>query len=97
MSRSLDSDETRAAVGLPPLLFMFTLDQVCAMLQVEMKTLMRDHLWYTGITPGIPMRRQMKAVNIGEHDAPVWRVSQREFVVWAKRQGFKVSDYARFS
>jgi len=96
-NKSLDSDEGRAEVGLPPLLFLFTLEQICSMIQVEMKPLMRNHLWYTGVTPGFPMRRQMRAVNIGEHDTPIWRVTHRDFVAWAKRQGFKVSDYANTS
>jgi hypothetical protein len=94
---SLDSDEERGRIGLPPLLFLFTLEQICSMIQVDMTSLMRNHLWYTGVTPGMPMRRQMRAVNVGEHKEPIWRVSQRDFVSWAKRQGFKVSDYANYS
>jgi len=80
-------------IGLPPVIFMFTLDQIASMLNIEEMTLRTSYLYFNGRTTGLRKRSHMMAINIGENDAkPDWRVSHQEFVKWLKRHGFRTNQ-----
>jgi hypothetical protein len=84
-----------AIVGLPQVVFLFTVDQIAAMLNVEVNTVMTRYLYLVGRHTALKTRNQMTAINIAPDptkDRPDWRVSHREFCAWAKRAGFRLGD-----
>lgn len=77
-------------VGLPPIIFLFTLDQVAGMLNIQEQTLRQKYLYYRGRSSGRPQRHHMEAVNISPSDEKSdWRVSMKEFVKWCRKMGFR--------
>lgn len=96
INSDLDSDDARHAIGLPPLLFTFTVDQIASMLSVDEKRVRTHYLFYQGRSVGRQDPRQMKAVNISLHDKlPEWRIAQREFVRYCRKVGFSGHDLSR--
>lgn len=84
-------------VGMPPVLFLFTLDQIATQLNIEQDSLMRTYLYYEGRSRGIMQRHMMRTVNIApEEQDPDWRVTAREYVRWLKRMGFRTYDITTF-
>lgn len=93
---SNDSEKERKVVGLPPIIFMFTLDQLSAMLGVDEKMLKANYLYYAHRSVGIQRADDMYAVNVAPPEMPAeWRVSQKEFVRWCKKKGFRAYDVSR--
>jgi len=81
------------SLGLPVRSFLFTLDQVGEMLQVDESKLRERYVFYTNRHVGSPPKDKMRAVNIapvGTH--PQWRIAEREFVRWLRYKGFRVYD-----
>lgn len=96
MSRSADSDEARREVGLPPLVFTFTLDQIAAMLSVAETDLKKHYLYYAHRSVGVQSPDQMYAVNVAPATEPAqWRVSQKEFARFVRRKGFRLYDITK--
>lgn len=86
-SRSLDS------VGLPPMVFFWTIDQIASMLNISEETVRLKYLFYSGRSTGIKKRHHMQAINIApEDESAEWRVSAREFVMFLKRMGLKTYE-----
>lgn len=83
--------KSTASVGLPPVIFLYTLDQIASMLNISEDSVRSRYLYYVGRTPGTKKRHHMEAVNISppEENAD-WRVSMNEFIRWLKRMGFKI-------
>lgn len=80
-------------VGLPPIVFLFTTDQIAAMLNVGEDTVMMTYLYYAGRSSGMKKSHQMDTINIAPEDAkPEWRVTMREFLNWCKRRNIKVNQ-----
>lgn len=82
-------------VGMPLRPFLWTLDQIAVMLNVEEKTIRhgRGYLYYEGRSTGVRARDLMTARNIAPADQrPDWRVAEREFLRWLKVKGFKVYE-----
>ena len=93
MPDSLDSAKVRKEVGLPPLIFLFTMDQIAGMLGIDETQLKMKHIYFSGRSSGKLQRHQMYAVNISPEGQPaVWRVSQREFVRYLRAVGFRGYD-----
>lgn len=83
-------------VGLPLRPFLYTLDQLATILNVQTKTLREDYIHFEGRSIGNPDRHVLVARNIAPPDqAPVWRVTERELVRWLKLKGFKYYDTGR--
>lgn len=83
-------------VGLPSLVFMFTIDQIASMMNVQENTIQSVYLYYQGRSTGVKKRHMMTAVNIAPADQkPEWRISLEEYRLWLKRMGFKQSDLTR--
>jgi hypothetical protein len=91
-------DKSSHSVGLPPVIFLYTLDQIAAMLNVEEATVRAKYLYYVGRTTGTKARHHMEAVNIATDSSskPDWRVSMVEFIRWLKRMGFKIHGLTYF-
>jgi hypothetical protein len=87
------SERSTNSVGVPPIIFLFTLDQVCSMMNITEQTLKTKYLYYVGRSAGLMPRHMMRATNIAPPDeASEWRVSHKEFVLWLKRMGFRTYD-----
>lgn len=85
-------------IGLPPRIFLYTVDQLSVLTQLTEQTLHSKHLFHEGRDVGTRKREQMVARNIAmPDDKPDWRVAEGEFVRWMKLKGFKFYDrgYAR--
>jgi hypothetical protein len=81
------------AVGLPPRVFLYTLDQVALMLSVAEARVKNTYVYYEGRSTGFRSVDLMLAVNIAKrHEAPEWRISEREFIRWLTQKGFKVYE-----
>lgn len=76
-------------VGLPPRPFLYTLDQIAMLLNIEVRTV-REYLHYEGRSVGSQDRDDLQAVNIaGPNEKPKWRVSEGELIRWMKRKGLR--------
>ncbi len=83
-------------IGLPDVVFLFTIDQVASMMNVEQDTIMSVYLYFQGRSSGPRKRHHMRAVNIAPEDKKAeWRVSLEEFRLWLKRVGFQAKDITR--
>lgn len=84
-------------VGLPPITFFYTLDQVAVMLGKTVDDLTLSNLYFTGRTPGKQRIRHIKSVNISADPdkTPDWRITQGELVRWLKVIGVKVYSRGR--
>lgn len=84
--------ERRAAVGLPPQPFLYTLDQIGQMLGRQKRTVVK-YLHYYGVTPGKCPENKMSASNLASVGEPAdWRVADAELIRWLRYKGFKVYD-----
>lgn len=80
-------------VGLPNLIFMFTIDQLASMMNVSEDTISNVYLYYQGRSTGMKKKHHMVAINIAPSDqTPNWRVSLEEFRTWLSRMGFRRKD-----
>lgn len=80
------------SVGLPVVTFLYTLDQLAAMLGVEQKQLGLRYIYYNLRSTGKHLPHMMRAVNIAPPTSKEadWRVSQGEFVRWCRAMGIRV-------
>lgn len=72
-------------VGLPVRPFLFTLDQVAALLSLGQGELEDKYIHFWGRSEGRLLANgdRIKAVNIAPSDqAPEWRVSEEDFIRW---------------
>ena len=85
-------------IGLPPRAFLFTLDQICVMLDLKMQDLKLKHLYFEGRSVGSRSNDLMLTRNIaGERMTPDWRVVDREFVRWMRCKGFRYYSKGGFT
>ena len=84
------SEPERERIGLPPRIFMYTMDQIGAMLEVTPHTVKYKLLFYDEREPGLTPKDKMRAVNImPEGETPDWRVTEREFIRYLRRRGVR--------
>lgn len=96
MSGDTSASHKLQKVGLPALVFMFTIDQIASMLNVSEDTVKLVHLYYQGRTSGLKKRHHMMAINIAPENQPaMWRVSLEEYRRWLSRMGFRQDDITR--
>lgn len=87
MYSSIDSEKNTQQVGLPPTIFLYTLDQLATLLNITQLTMEVSYIYFDGRSPGKHDRSLIRAVNIAPLDKrPEWRVDQRELVRWMKRK-----------
>ena len=85
-------------MGLPPRLFLFTLDQIAGMLAISVDTLMRSYVYFEGRSTGARKTNLMIAINIApDEEKPEWRVNDRELVRWARVKGFRYHEWGAFT
>lgn len=80
------------SVGLPVVTFLYTLDQLAAMLGVEQRQLELKYIYYNLRSTGKHLPHMMHAVNIAPPNSKGadWRVNQGEFVRWCRAMGIRV-------
>lgn len=83
-----------AKVGLPPRPFLYTLDQLSVLLNVDQKRVETQYIYYEGRSTGVMSTRLLLARNIepDRNARPDWRVAERELIRWMKVMGFKYYD-----
>jgi hypothetical protein len=80
-------DEMDFDVNFPPREFMYTIPQICLMLDVNRKYFDERVGFYRGrsVGRGVGM---LRCVNIAGADAtPLWRVSETDFKLWLRHKG----------
>jgi len=83
----------RDKIGLPPRIFMYSPDQLAALLSVKESYVMKTLLFYDRREPGIRPREKMRAVNIApEGETPLWRVAENELLRYLRLKGIKFYD-----
>lgn len=81
-------------VGLPPITFLYTLDQIANMINVDLDLFRMRYVHYHMRSTGVKTPKQMYARNIAlESDQPDWRVSQDELIRWLRFTGFHVNPF----
>ena len=96
MSGDTSANHKLEKVGLPVLVFMFTIDQIASMLNVSEDTVRLVYLYYQGRSSGLKKRHHMMAINIAPEDEnAAWRVSLEEYRRWLSRMGFRSGDLTR--
>lgn len=79
----------RKAVGLPAKPFLYTIDQIAALLSLEHAAVTRS-IFYEGRSVGARPKDKMLARNIDPADArPEWRVAETELIRWMRSKGFR--------
>lgn len=87
-----------ASVGIPPRVFLWTLDQIATMLNLQTRDVAARYVYFEGRSIGSRKRELMIARNIAPEDAdPEWRVAERELVRWLRTKGFRYYERGAFS
>lgn len=77
-------------IGMPPRVFLYTLDQIGVMLNLSTDTIAKSYVYFEGRSIGSRHKDLMIARNIAPSDQrPDFRVAEREFVRWMKNKGFR--------
>lgn len=81
-------------IGLPVREFMYTLDQIAFLLEIEEDQLKRAYLHYESRSVGPCPKDRLLAVDISPDDAPrpEWRVAERHLKRWMRYKGWKVYE-----
>lgn len=88
-----DMKPSPESVGLPVITFLYTLDQVASMLQMEPKEFASKYVYFHMFMSGPKLRHHIRASNIAPQDEkPDWRISQQELITWLRRMGFRVTE-----
>lgn len=89
---SFKEDELNYQVRLPTREFMYTVDQICFMLDISKDDAVKKVLWFSGRSVGKPNHRLI-TVNIAAPDqSPIWRVSETSFRTWMKVKRIQFND-----
>jgi len=77
-------------IGLPTRVFLFTLDQISVMIDIDEASIKAQYVYFEGRSIGSRSKHLMVARNIAPPDAKAeWRVAEREFVRWLRHKGFR--------
>lgn len=86
----------KARIALPARVFLWTIDQIAAMLAISESELRTAYLYFDGRSTGTPVGR-MIARNIAPADSkPEWRISHQEFARWCGSKGYKLYEEGGF-
>lgn len=77
-------------MDVPVRVFLWTLDQIAVMLSVDLATVEKSYVFYTGRSSGMASVNLLQARNIAPPGMkPEWRVAENELKRWLKRKGFR--------
>jgi hypothetical protein len=84
-----------ANLGLPPRVFLYTLDQVASMLSYSEAALKGKMVYFDGRSTGPQPTDKLLARNIAPAGTtPEWRIAEQEFMRWLKYKGFRLYEAA---
>lgn len=84
-------DQEPKQFGLPLRVFLYTLDQIATMVQVDLHNLRTHYIHYEERSVSFRPHGKMSARNIAsDGEKPEWRVAEKEFIRWLRYKGFKV-------
>lgn len=87
------SREPAPQVGLPPRPFLYTVDQISVLVNMDERTLHVVHIYHEGRDIGTKHRHHMTARNIAApNQKPDWRIAEKELIRWLRLKGFKYYD-----
>lgn len=82
-------------VGLPARPFLYTLDQISTLLNVNLQSLKKEYVFFEGRSIGFHNKHLLAARNIAPPTkSPDWRVAERELVRWMRLKGFRYYERA---
>lgn len=86
--------KSKSDVGVPVRPFLWTLDQVSTILEIDIMQLRQaGYIHYEGRSIGLPSKQVMIARNIAPADRrPEWRIAEKELLRWLRVKGFKYYD-----
>jgi len=84
----------RERVTLPARPFLYTCDQVAAMISVSDVRFQSVYVWFEGRSPGVHQPDKLIARNISPvNNHPEWRITHREVERWMKYRGFRLVEF----
>lgn len=83
-------------MALPVRVFLYTLDQLAAILNVEEEALRARYLYFQGLSTGTQgVRMVARNIEADPTHPPRWRVAETELLTYLRRKGFLI-DQGRF-
>ena len=78
-------------VEMPVRPFLYTMDQVATLLQVNVRDLRAKMVWFRGRSTFAKDNHHLQAINIARPDEkPDWRIEERELLRWFGYKGYEV-------
>lgn len=85
-------------IGLPPRVFLYTIDQLSVMLDLPEARIKAAYLYFDGRSIGSRRKDLMICRNIAPaNEPPDWRVAEREFIRWMRTKGYRWYDRSTFT
>jgi hypothetical protein len=85
-------------IGIPSRVFLFTMDQLSVMLDIDEKTILSSYIYFEGRSVGSRKKGLMVAINIAPPELkPEWRVAEREFIRWMRVKGYRYYERGVFT
>lgn len=83
---------TKPQVEMPLVTFLFTIEQVAAMIGVSEHDMHYKYCYFLQRSTGRKGKHQVVARNIAPDDEdPQWRISHQDWVRWLSANGFEVT------
>jgi len=77
--------------GLPPKIFLYTLEQIAYMIEMDLETFKRTYIHYAERSVGARQHPLIEARNIApDGEKPQWRVAENELIRWLRYKGFRI-------
>jgi hypothetical protein len=86
-------DGLRRDVDLPARIFLYTLDQVASMVQLDEEIFVASHVYLTGRSTFPKTQDFLRAHNIAQPAAePQWRIAEFEVLRWMRLKGIRYRE-----
>lgn len=80
-------------IAMPVRVFLYTVDQVSAILNIDEEDLMARYLYFTGLSTGIAGKRMTaRNVEIDPDLPPRWRVAESEVLRYLRARGYAIDQ-----
>lgn len=87
--------DEREAIGLPVRPFLYTVDQIATLLQLEQSDIESRYLFFDRRSTGARPKDKMLARNIApDGEPPDWRITERELIRWMRFKGWRFYERA---
>lgn len=83
-------------IDLPVRPFLWTVDQVATIINLQPRTVQIHYVYFEGRSTGSKTSAQLLAHNIAPRDKPAeWRIAQEELTRWLRSKGFRFYEDGR--